>query len=159
MILFTVGYQMPFDRMLSIIDDWSGDHPDVEVFGQIGPSSMVPKNMEYVDFLTPPAYAKLLKRADLIVAHAGTGTIVTALVEEKPIIIFPRHGDLGETRNDHQITYCERLRVIQGVRVTTTEVELRNALDAHCDMTGADAIARSASSDLIARLRAFAFSD
>ena len=43
MILFTVGYQMPFDRMLSIIDDWSGDHPDVEVFGQIGPSSMVPK--------------------------------------------------------------------------------------------------------------------
>ena len=157
MILFTVGYQMPFDRMMMIVDDWCGHHPDVEVFGQIGPSSMVPKNMEFVDFLTPPEYEKLVKKADLIVAHVGTGTIVTALVEEKPIIVFPRKGDLGETRNDHQVTYCERLRAIQGIQVTTTDDELRIALDAHCDMTASDAIARSASPELIERLRTFAF--
>ena len=159
MILYTVGYQMPFDRMSRIIDEWCGRNPDVEVFGQIGPSTMVPKNMEFVDFLDPLTYETVLKKADLIVAHVGTGTIVTALVEEKPIIVFPRQGDLGETRNDHQVTYSERLRSIKGIRVTTSEEELLAALDAHREMVASNAISSVASPELIARLRSFAFED
>ena len=38
MIFVTVGYQMPFDRMVESIDRWAGRHPDAAIFAQIGPT-------------------------------------------------------------------------------------------------------------------------
>ena len=36
----------------------------------------------------------------MIVAHAGMGTIISAMQHQKPIIIFPRIAALGEHRTN-----------------------------------------------------------
>ena len=43
-----------------------------------------------------------------IVAHAGMGTILTALEIGKPLLVMPRRAALGEHRNDHQLATARR---------------------------------------------------
>ena len=45
----------------------------------------------------------------MIYAHAGMGTILSALKQDKPIIIVPRLASLKEHRNDHQIATAMRM--------------------------------------------------
>jgi UDP-N-acetylglucosamine transferase subunit ALG13 len=37
------------------------------------------------------------------------GTIITVLEVGRPLLVVPRLGSLGETRNDHQVTTARRL--------------------------------------------------
>lgn len=156
MIFFTVGYQMPFERMLRIVDQWAASRRNVEIFAQIGPSTYEPENIPFVQFMTPSDYERRIQSADLIVSHVGTGTIITALEHRKPLIVFPRQGSLGETRNDHQVTYASRLRGIRGVRVAMSSEELVTALDDHHDTEVVEEIAATAEQQLLDRLRSFA---
>ncbi len=155
-IFFTVGYQMPFERMLRIVDEWAGSREGVEIFAQIGQSTYKPQHLPFVEFMTPSEYEQRIREADLIVSHVGTGTIITALEHHTPLIVFPRQGALGETRNDHQVTYAERLRVIRGIRVTTSSEELVSALNGHHDASSTEEIASTADQSLLDRLRDFA---
>jgi UDP-N-acetylglucosamine transferase subunit ALG13 len=109
MIFVTVGTQLAFDRMISAIDEWAGRRRQKNVFAQIGVSDLKPKNIEWVQSLTQPAFKKCMQEADLIVSHAGMGTILTALDLNKPIIIMPRRAILGEHRNDHQLATTREL--------------------------------------------------
>jgi UDP-N-acetylglucosamine transferase subunit ALG13 len=40
--------------------------------------------------------------ADLLIAHAGIGFILTAMELQKLIVLFPRKASLGEHRNENQ---------------------------------------------------------
>ncbi len=44
----------------------------------------------------------------MVIAHAGMGSIISALEIGKPIVVMPRRGSLRETRNDHQVATAER---------------------------------------------------
>jgi len=57
------------------------------------------------------------------------GTIITALELDKPILVMPRRGDLGETRNDHQLATARRLHALGLIEVALDEAELRSRLD------------------------------
>ena len=46
--------------------------------------------------------------AAAIVAHAGMGTILTALETGKRLLVMPRRAALGEHRNDHQLATVSR---------------------------------------------------
>ena len=51
MIFVTVGTQLPFDRLVRAVDAWAAEHPQVDVFGQIGPASFRPKHFAHADTL------------------------------------------------------------------------------------------------------------
>jgi UDP-N-acetylglucosamine transferase subunit ALG13 len=128
MIFVTVGEQLPFDRLIRTVDEWVGSSKK-NVFAQIGKSDYKPKYISYKAFLTPEEYKEKLLEADVIVAHAGMGTIITALELGKQILIMPRQKDFGEVRNDHQFSTAKRFLALHYAKVAFDEVELKDKLN------------------------------
>lgn len=159
MIFLTVGAQMPFDRLVRWVDEWAGRHPEATVVAQIGPTELAPRHLEVTPFLDPPAFRKLMTQARAVVAHAGMGSILTALELGKPVLVVPRLGSLDETRNDHQVATAQRF-VSEGlVRAAYDEAELIRELDriaASAASSGDARIDDRASASLLARVRAYA---
>lgn len=111
MIFLTVGTQLPFERLVKCIDRFCLDNPDVKVVGQIAKSEYLPKNFEYHESLTIPEFTDLFDQAEIIISHAGMGSILTALCAAKPILIMPRKTEFNEHRNDHQIGTAEKFGI------------------------------------------------
>lgn len=132
MIFLTLGTNHPFDRMLRIVDRWCGENPGETVFGQIyadPAGGYRPKNFEWVTHLAPEPYHRRMMEARFVVAHAGMGSIITALCLSKPILLFPRRAALNEQRNDHQLATVERWRTVPGVFAALDEAELLAGMD------------------------------
>ncbi len=134
MIFLTTGTQIPFDRLVRAMDAWVAARPAPapEVFGQVllgKTGSHAPRNFDWAERLDPERYAALFARADVVVAHAGMGTILTALTGGKPLVVMPRRAALGEHRNDHQIATANRLRGRAGLHVADDETALPGCLD------------------------------
>lgn len=157
MIFVTVGAQMAFDRMIRAVDEWAGQTGRTDVFAQIGPAEYVPKHIEHAGFLEPPEFTERAKAARVIVAHAGMGSIITALTMGKPILVMPRRGDLRETRNDHQVATATRLSEMGKVAVAMDEKELIERLGRLEELTAAGAIGPYAQESLIAAVRGVVF--
>ena len=155
MIFVTVGSQMPFDRLVKAVDDWAGRCGRTDVFAQIGTTAWRPSHIRWTDSLSPEDYRQKLNQAKVIVAHAGTGTILAALELGKPIIVFPRRGDLLETRNDHQIATTRRFLAAGRVVAAFDEEHLLEKLQHIDDLRSPDRISNQASSRLLNALRAF----
>ncbi|RKD92005.1 glycosyltransferase [Mangrovibacterium diazotrophicum] len=101
MIFVTVGTQAPFERFVKAMDEIAGKIEE-PVVAQVFDENYKSKNMETYAFISPEKFSKLLLEARLIVSHAGTGTILSALENKIPIIVMPRLASLGEHRNEHQ---------------------------------------------------------
>lgn len=127
-IFLTVGSQMPFDRLVSAADEWAANHPEATIFGQIGDSAFVARSMEVVAALSPEAFSTQVQRADIVLAHAGMGTVLTAMDRGKPMVLMPRSAALRETRNDHQIGTARWLEKKPGVFVANSGDDLDGAL-------------------------------
>lgn len=108
MIFVTVGTQAPFDRFIRAVDEIALQIEE-PIIAQVYKNSYQPKNIQIVDFLDPDEFNNLFDKARLIVSHAGMGTIISALMKKKPIIIFPRLASLGEHRNEHQIATAMKI--------------------------------------------------
>src|SRR3989338_304387 len=153
-ILLTVGAQMPFDRLVKAVDQWAASHPDVHVYAQVGDSSYLPINIESTNFIQPVDFRARVQWADLIVAHAGMGSILMALQYGKPIVVMPRRGDLLETRNDHQVATATRFKTMGKVAVAIDEQELPGLLDDAATICAGGVISAEASKELIDAIRA-----
>ncbi len=157
MIFVTVGTQLPFDRLVLTVDAWAAAHPTVECFAQIGAAATPPKHVPFVPFVPAEEFDALVRRASLIVAHAGMGSVLTALRFEKPILIMPRHAAAKEHRDDHQLATARWLQERLGVRIAWTSEELQAQLDARESIPAAPGITPRATGPLIDRLRSFLF--
>lgn len=130
MIFVTVGAQMPFDRLVHALDAWAATHRDVAVFAQVGDTPAPPAHIPYSRMLTPAEFAERVRGAQLIVAHAGMGSILTALEYGKPLLVMPRRADLRETRNDHQLATVKQFADNARIHVAPDEHALATQLDA-----------------------------
>lgn len=129
MIYVTVGTQLAFDRLIEAVDEWAQQRPQQDIFAQIGPAKYFPKHFPYADFLTPAASNEKIEAADFVIAHAGMGSILTALKFQKPLIIMPREASLGEHRNDHQLATANWVKSISGIFVVWSVEELKQVLN------------------------------
>jgi UDP-N-acetylglucosamine transferase subunit ALG13 len=155
MIFVTVGAQMPFDRLISAVDTWAALRGRTDVYAQIGASSYIAKSIDTTQFMDPDEFRRMVEEAQLIVAHAGMGTIITALERGKPILVMPRRGDLRETRNDHQLGTVKKLLVDGRVEVALDEGDLIYKLDNYEAFKPAEKIEAIASPRLISTIRTF----
>ena len=127
MIFAVTGTQLPFDRLIRMLDELAPLIGE-EIVAQVGNSGYRPQHIKTLDFLAPDEFDRLFSQARLIVAHAGMGTILTALTLQKPIIIFPRIAALGEHRNEHQMATADEMRKQSWCYVATGSEELKSLL-------------------------------
>lgn len=123
MILVTVGTQLPFDRLVKIVDCFAATS-DRRFVAQIGTGDYRPKHMEWITAFEGTAFNDLFAQAEVVVSHAGIGTVLTARKFDKPLIVFPRRTDFGEHRNDHQLATVKQLQGQSGVYVAMAEQDL-----------------------------------
>ena len=156
MIFVTVGTQLPFDRLVRAVDAWAGARPGREVFAQVGPSQLRTHNIESLPFIDPAECRARMEAAELIVAHAGMGTILSALELGKPVVVMPRVAALGEHRNEHQLATARRFAELGRVQVAQDEQRLPVVLDELENARGdGERISPYASDQLIGALRTF----
>lgn len=153
MIFVTIGTQAPFDRFIKIIDEVAPQINE-EIVAQVYKCGFTPKNIKTVDFLAPDEFNNLFDKADLIISHAGMGTILSALQKHKPIIIFPRIAALGEHRNEHQLATAEKFKELGSVYVAMNEQELKELM-LRKDLVPLHEIGAEASESLILSLEEF----
>ena len=153
MIFVTVGTQLAFDRLIQAVDAWAGQHPAEKVFAQIGPGSYQPKHCEFADFVPPDRANALFRDADLIVSHAGMGSILTALRYRKPILVLPRKASMGEHRNEHQLATAKWLGKKPGVFVADAAENIAAILSARSDLKSGEGISEYADPAFTARLK------
>jgi len=154
LILVTVGTQFPFDRLVRAVDDWAWAHPEAEVFAQIGATDYRPRHMACTAFVSPSDMRRMQEDCDVMVAHAGMGSILTALELGKPIIIMPRDHARGEHRNGHQFGTIRHFSGRRGIYAAPDETALPALLD-HAGQSGKalPKVSRDAPSEFIAALR------
>jgi UDP-N-acetylglucosamine transferase subunit ALG13 len=70
----------------------------------------------------------MMSEADVVVSHAGVGTIATALTLNKPLLVLPRRGAFGEHVNDHQVGTARRYAELGHVLLAETEDDLPRML-------------------------------
>ena len=105
MILVTLGTQdKPFKRLLEEVERQieKGNIKD-KVIVQAGCTKFKSKNMEIFDLLPTTKFNKLLKECNLLITHAGVGTIIEGLKQNKKIIAVARLKKYKEHTNDHQL--------------------------------------------------------
>lgn len=155
MIFVTVGTELPFDRLVRAVDDWAAESGAAEVFAQIGEGAWEPLNIGFSHFLEPPEFDRRFLAADLIVAHAGMGTILSALRYGKPLLVMPRRANFGEQRNDHQLATARRLSEMGKLDVAMDETELRSRLRMIDGLPRRTRIGADADSGLLSAIRDF----
>lgn len=149
-VFLTVGSQMPFDRLSAAVASWAREggrgrghdrarDPEQArgaVMAQLGQTSLLPTDLaglQWQALLTPPQYEQACTQTDVIVAHAGMGSVLTAMGLGKPLVVMPRRGALRETRNDHQVATARHLRSQPGIWVAMEAEELGPILDDLCE--------------------------
>lgn len=109
MIFISLGTQkFQFNRLLKYIDEKiKCQEISEEVFAQIGYSTYIPQSYEYKDFLDKNEFESIIEKSNLLITHAGVGTIIAAMKYEKPIIVVPRLSKFEEHVDDHQLQIAE----------------------------------------------------
>lgn len=160
MILLTVGTQLPFDRLVIAADEWcrlSGRNDIIGQVGALGPKNHRPTRFQWSEFFTPQCLDEVCREAEVVIAHAGMGSIISALRHARPIVIMPRRASLGEHRNDHQVATAARFADRSGVYVASEGIQLPETIDhalRHAD-AGNGALAPYAEPALLDAIRAF----
>lgn len=130
MIFVTVGSMFPFDRLIQRMDEWAASNGKTEVFAQTGNGSYAPKNMRYARRVSQAEFAATVARAEVVVAHAGMGTVITAGRAGRPLVLLPRVEKWGEHTTDHQIATASWLREKPGIFVADTDADLPHMIAA-----------------------------
>jgi len=132
MIFLTVGTQLPFDRLVRAVDQWVGEKGVERALGQIadpGPQGYRPKHFPWKMFIDPQEFDRCFSEAQLIIAHAGMGSIISALTSGKPIVVMPRLAQRAEHRNDHQVATAQKFRGRPNIWVANDEESFPAVLD------------------------------
>lgn len=129
MIFVTVGAQLPFDRLVHAVDAWAARTGRDDVFAQVGQTRQPPSHICWTRMLDPIDYRHHFWEADLVIAHAGAGTILTAMEMSRPLLVMPRRAEQSETRSNHQFATARQFRSRTSLAVAHDETELFSALD------------------------------
>jgi UDP-N-acetylglucosamine transferase subunit ALG13 len=98
-----------FDRLIVEVDRLAGAGILSDVFAQIGETNYEPQHCRTQRFLTPAQFQANMQKADLVICHAGCGTLEEGLRQRKKMIVVPRLGRLREAPDDHQLEIAHLL--------------------------------------------------
>lgn len=128
LIFVTAGSQEPFDRLIKAVDEIALQLKGTTMVVQALQSQYKAKNFEVTSYVPPVVFENYIEKADLIVGHAGMGTVISSLVKNKPILVMPRLMKYNEIRNEHQLATTKMLDKLGYIYVAYNEQELKTKL-------------------------------
>lgn len=110
MIFVALGSQkFQFNRLLKKIDSiLEKKEITDEVYAQIGYSSYKPKHYDFKEFLSTDDFNKKIQKSNILITHAGTGSIMAGIRNNKKVIAVPRLSKYNEHVDNHQIEICQQ---------------------------------------------------
>ena len=111
-IFVTVGTHLQgFERLIREIDLLKANKKiNANIFAQIGHTKYTPIKIKFKKFLNEKEYIENFKKSDIIISHAGAGTIINAFQMNKKLIIVPRLKKFNEHTDNHQLELAEELQ-------------------------------------------------
>jgi UDP-N-acetylglucosamine transferase subunit ALG13 len=116
-----------FERMVRETDRIAGEL-DEQVVIQIGSTDYEPENCDYFRFIPRKDIEKYYIDARVVVCHAGSGSILTALEHDKPLVLVPRMKKYGEVFDDHQLEIARAMES-QGATVVYDISNLKSTIE------------------------------
>jgi beta-1,4-N-acetylglucosaminyltransferase len=106
MIFATVGStQIPFTRFIRALEGLPGDQLLVQ-HGPVPPPAGAARASAFMQF---PEMIESMEAADVVVCHAGAGSILCALRTGHTPVVVPRLKRFQETVDDHQVEFSRAL--------------------------------------------------
>lgn len=110
MILVTVGtHSQGFERLVRAADELARDIEE-QVIIQYGVSQYIPAHAGGARWFTYEQIMELTDKARVVIGHAGSGTVITTLLKNKPLILAPRLSKFSEHIDDHQLELANVLQ-------------------------------------------------
>lgn len=110
MIFVTLGTQAKdFSRLMRMVEDLAQEFNIKDIVAQIGHTKYQSANIECISFMPVEEYEDYVSKADVIITHAGTGAIFSAIKKGKKVIAVARLKKYGEMVNNHQLEIVQKL--------------------------------------------------
>jgi UDP-N-acetylglucosamine transferase subunit ALG13 len=150
MIFVSVGTnEARFDRLLRAVAELPIDEQLLVQHGHSSP--IAAPHAELIDFLPFEGMIETIRRARVVVTHAGVGSVMVSLANGKRPIVLPRLKSFGEAVDDHQLQLGRRFAEAGLVTFVETPGALAEALGREQEA----ATVIPTSSSLAADLRSF----
>lgn len=100
MIFALVGtHEQQFNRLIKLLDELKTDET---VLVQTGYSDYLPKRVNSLKFLEFDEVLNHMKKADVVITHAGTGSVMMALDQGMCPLVIARDSKYHEHVDNHQ---------------------------------------------------------
>jgi len=110
-VLITIGSMVgcKFTRLFQIVDELCEEKVlnKEHVIAQTGHDGYRSAYYKTFDMMSDEKFKQLISDSDVIISHAGTGTVTSCLKKGKKVILFPRLVEFGEHYDNHQLDLCD----------------------------------------------------
>jgi UDP-N-acetylglucosamine transferase subunit ALG13 len=131
LLFATVGATLPFDRLVQMVADAKAQGQITEeVLIQTGVGGAAPAGLQSHETMSFEDIQAVLSKADIVVCHGGTGSLITALRHGCRVIAVPRLFERGEHYDDHQAEITSAFANRGLISVANTPEEFAAALGA-----------------------------
>ena len=119
----------PFPRLLSAVCEVANQLP-MPVFVQYGAAQVFScPSCTGVAFLEMGEFEQRINEADLLILHAGAGSVINAIRAGKIPVVMPRRAGFGELVDDHQMEFARELEKVGKVSVAHDAASLMHAVE------------------------------
>lgn len=129
MILVLCGTQkQPFTRL------WEQLQPlvplyDIRIQAGHNPWTSTSPYLQVVDFIKPEQMMQWVDEAELIITHAGAGSMLQAIQAKKRVIAVPRLSKYHEHVNDHQVELARKFEALGYLKVLEDHQDLLSLVE------------------------------
>ncbi len=156
MIFVILGMDVyPFDRLARMVDELERDRTCGEdFFLQLGASKYEPRHARFERFLTFGDVVENIRKASVVITHAGAGSTLVCIQQGKHPVLVPRLPQYGEIVDEHQLPFAEKFGAL-GLATTVREMSELPAAIASARGKSAPAGASGSARELSAWLEDF----
>lgn len=156
LLFATVGATLPFNRLVETVAELKAKgeiREEVIIQTGIGGASPELPGVEVVETLPFDRVQEILREADVVVCHGGTGSLITALRQGCRVIAMPRLMEKGEHYDNHQAEITESFAARGLIEVANTPEDLMAGL--RSSRAKGDVLATTDPSALVSYLRTY----
>lgn len=111
MVFITLGTQgNQFQRCLQMVEELIETlHPEHVFIAQLGNTKYVSNKIKCLDYVPEDEFKEYIAMADVVISHAGSGALFSAIQKRKKCIAVARLKKYHEMLNDHQTELVRKL--------------------------------------------------